>query len=176
MSTALTIRPERPADCARIRHITELAFKGRPYADGDEQDVIDRLRAVGKLDVSLVAEVDGEVIGHIAFSEAVCSDGSSPWFALGPVSVLPEQQNRGVGAALIRQGIEQIEARGALGCILTGNPDYYRRFGFELAPQHVPENEPAEFFMLKKLNAATQRTPISGRFRFHAAFYGEPGA
>ena len=174
MSIELIIRAEQPADRARIRHITELAFKGQPYADGDEQDVIDRLRAVGKLSVSLVAELNGELVGHIAFSEAVCSDGTSPWFALGPVSVLPEQQNRGVGSALIKRGIAEIEARGALGCILTGNPAYYRRFGFELAPEHVPVSEPAEFFMLKKLDSEKlNNQPISGRFSFHAAFYGE---
>ena len=174
MSKALTIRAEQPADCARIRHITEAAFKGRPYADGDEQDVIDSLRAVGKLSISLVAELNGELVGHIAFSEAVCSDGSSPWFALGPVSVLPERQSQGVGSALIHRGIAELEARGALGCILTGNPDYYRRFGFELAPEHVPVKESAEFFMLKKLDLKKlNNQPISGRFSFHAAFYGE---
>ena len=73
MSKALTIRAEQPADCARIRHITEVAFEGRPYADGDEQDVIDRLRAVGKLSISLVAELNGELVGHITFSEPVCN-------------------------------------------------------------------------------------------------------
>ena len=169
MPTAPSIRPETPADHARIRQITELAFAGRPYADGDEQDVIDRLRKVGALVVSLVAEVEGEVVGHVAFSEAAVSDGSSPWFALGPVSVLPQWQDQGIGAALIHAGIEAIATSGALGCILTGNPDYYRRFGFELAPNNVPEVESAEFFMLKPLS----RHLVTGKFTFHDAFYGE---
>ena len=89
-----SIRAETAADQHAIRSVTEAAFRGRPYAGGDEQDVIDRLRAAGVLTLSLVAEIDGEIIGHIAFSPAELSDDSQPWFALGPVSVLPEHQSQ----------------------------------------------------------------------------------
>ena len=166
---ALNIRAESPDDEDLIRQITELAFKGRPYAGGDEQEVIDRLRTAQALTISLVAELDGEIVGQITFSPAHQADGSSPWFALGPVSVLPTHQSHGIGSALINAGLQQIEALGALGCILTGNPDYYQRFGFELAPDNVPVQESPEFFMLKRLKGAAP----DGRFSFHAAFYNE---
>ena len=164
---SILIRPEGTTDTAAIHELTRLAFLGRPYAGGDEQDVIDRLRKVGALTLSLVAEQEGDIVGQITFSPAHNDDGSGPWFALGPVSVLPDQQGAGVGAALINTGLAEISRLGALGCILTGNPAYYTRFGFELAPEHVPHNEMPEFFMLKRL---TDRAP-SGRFEFHRAFY-----
>jgi len=165
----LEIRSERSADVDSIRRVTELAFKGRPYADGDEQDVIDRLRTVAALTLSLVAVRDDTVIGHIAFSPAWQSDSSAPWYTLGPVSVLPGHQGMGVGTELIVKGLSELRALQALGCILTGNPAYYRRFGFEFSNENAPENEPAEFFML---NLFTGVKP-TGRFRFHDAFYGD---
>lgn len=169
MSTIPEIRLEIEDDVAMIRAITELAFRGRPYAGGDEQDVIDRLRAVGALTLSMVAIVDGALVGQITFSPATIDDGSLPWFALGPVSVTPSHQGKGIGASLIEHGLAKIGELGALGCILTGNPDYYRRFGFELSPENVPSNESAEFFMLKLLHG---KKP-DGQFAFHKAFYGE---
>ncbi len=164
----LEIRPEKETDFGSIRRVTELAFCDRPYADGDEQDVIERLRSIEALALSLVAVNDEELVGHIAFSPAELSDGSKPWFALGPVSVLPSRQGEGIGSTLIQQGLAKIASCGALGCILTGNPAYYRRFGFELCPENVPPEESPEYFMLKLFNS---RKP-KGEFRFHHAFYG----
>ncbi len=69
---------------------------------------------------------------------------------------------------MIERGLSELRQLGALGCILTGDPEYYRRFGFELSPQHAPENEPQEFFMLKLF---TEKKPM-GMVRFHEAFYG----
>ncbi len=165
----IKLRQENSTDHEVIRDLTELAFRDMAFADGDEQDVIDRLRLCGALSLSMIAEVDGKVVGHIAFSPATLTDGSSPWFALGPVSVLPSLQRQGVGSALIEAGLAHIQDTGALGCILTGNPLYYRRFGFELAPQNVPANESEKYFMLKFLRV----TQPAGSFGFHAAFYGE---
>ena len=125
------IRSEKVSDFEVIHAITEIAFREMPYADGDEQDVVDRLRAANALTCSLVAVVAKEVVGHIAFSPAIAGDNSHPWFALGPVSVLPGFQRRGIGSTLIVDGLAKIEDIGALGCILTGNPEYYRKFGFE---------------------------------------------
>ena len=161
------IREERPEDHAAIHAITEIAFRDMPFAGGDEQDVIDRLRISGALSLSLVAVIDQEIVGHVAFSIATIADNTQPWFALGPVSVTPERQRQRIGSALIESGLAEIQARGAHGCILTGNPDYYRRFGFELAPQNVPSNESAEFFMLKRFTP----TAATGAFSFHHAFY-----
>ena len=165
------IRVEEPADIPHIRTVTEDAFRDRPYADGDEQDVIDRLRADSALSLSLVATLAGKPIAHVAFSPAHNTDGSKPWYALGPVSVTPELQSEGIGAAIIEAGLARIRSWGARGCILTGNPVYYRRFGFELAPENTPEAESAEYFMLKCFD---QPAP-SGLFQFHRAFYGSDG-
>ena len=166
---SLEIRGESNSDHARIRTVTETAFRDMPYADGDEQYVIDRLRSAGALTLSLVALSDQEVVGHIAFSPARASDSTHPWFALGPVSVLPTHQRQAIGSALIERGLSEILDLGALGCILTGDPEYYRRFGFVLSPQNVPENEPEEFFMVKPFTAFTP----TGAFQFHEAFYGD---
>ena len=163
----IKIRPEIEEDWGSIRQITESAFLDMPYAAGDEQDLIEKLRIVGVLSLSLVAVYEGEVVGQITFSPAMLSGGASPWFALGPVSVVPDRQGQGIGSKLIEEGLSKIGDLGALGCILTGNPAYYRRFGFELAALNCPENEPEEYFMLKILG---NRRP-EGKFAFHEAFY-----
>jgi putative acetyltransferase len=162
------IRPERSDDAGTIRRVTYEAFKSMPFADGDEHELVGALRDSGALDVSLVADLDGQIIGHIAISPAISGDGSTGWYALGPVSVLPEHQRRGVGSALITEAMLQLEAYGARGCILTGDPNYYTRFGFERTPESAPAEEPAEYFMIKIISAGVPQ----GRFRFHEAFHG----
>lgn len=164
----IAIREEISADASSIGTLTELAFRGRPYAGGDEQDVIERLRATDALTLSLVAVDNSELVGQVTFSPAKLSDGSGPWFALGPVSIVPQRQGEGIGSSLINLGLERIAALGALGCILTGNPVYYTKFGFELSPKHTPDNEPEAFFMLKLLQ---QELQPKGQFAFDQAFY-----
>lgn len=164
---AITVRDELVSDRAAICSITQAAFEGKPYASGDEQDVVDRLRNAGALSLSLVA-VDGEeMLGQASFSPAVNEDGSSPWFALGPISVSPGRQAEGIGGILIREGFARLQAMNALGCILTGDPNYYQRFGFKVTPEFCAINEPAEYFQLKLF---ADQLP-SGRFSFHSAFY-----
>jgi len=163
----ITIRPESEPDHAAIWNLTKSAFKGKPYAGGDEQDLIDSLRACGALSVSLVALEDTEIVGQITFSPASISSGQGEWYALGPVSVAPERQGEGIGKMLIEAGIRIIAERGAWGCILTGDPGYYTRRGFELAEQHCPDNEPKEYFMLRLIGETKPR----GRFAFHKTFY-----
>ncbi len=167
MSAQPILRPERPGDEAAIAELTELAFRGRDYAGGDEQDVIDRLRARGGLVLSLVAELEGEIVGQVTFSRATVADGSSPWFALGPVSVTPDKQGIGIGGQLINSGLAEMQALGGHGCILTGNPVYYRRVGFELAPANSAVDEPAEFFQLKLFGGKAPE----GAFAFDRSFY-----
>ncbi|MDJ0785998.1 MAG: N-acetyltransferase [Myxococcota bacterium] len=169
MTQPVEIRPEQAGDERPIHDLTEAAFRGMPYADGDEQEVVDRLRSAGALQLSLVAVQEGEVVGHVAFSPAE-GGGPGSWLALGPVSVRPDLQRAGIGSALIERGLAEIRKQGALGCILTGNPAYYRRFGFEVTPQHAPANEPSEFFMLRCFGNARP----TGAFAFHPAFYGDP--
>ena len=162
----LRIRPEVEADARAIREITFVAFEHMPFAEGDEHELIDTLRAESRLHLSLVAELEGQVVGHIAFSCATASDHSSNWFALGPVSVLPALQKKGIGSALIEAGLAKLASEDAAGCILTGDPDYYTRFGFVLAPELAPPGEPIEFFQVKLING----TLPSGTIHFDPAF------
>ena len=163
------VRAEDSADIAAIRSVTERAFRDMPYAGGDEQDVIDRLRSAGALPVSLVAVVGDEVVGHVAFSPAKSTDSTQPWFTLGPVAVHPDCQLQGIGSALIERGLADIARLGALGCIVVGNPDYYERFGFEPAPQQSPQKDYADFFMIKCFSVVRP----AGAIDFHDAFYGD---
>ena len=144
--SAFAIRPERAGDEQVIHDLTEAAFRDMPFSDGDEQDLVDRLRADGDLTLSLVAEDANRIVGHIAFSPVTISDGSSDWYGLGPVSVLPELQRGGIGGKLIQRGIADMRAIGARGIVLLGSTDYYPRFGFEHDPQLVYPGPPAEYF------------------------------
>ncbi|MDR1190020.1 MAG: N-acetyltransferase [Bifidobacteriaceae bacterium] len=129
--TDLTIRDEAPDDIEMIATVTEAAFRdsGLP-GDRTEQYVVAALREARALTISLVAEEAGRMVGHIAFSPAVISDGATGWYTLGPVSVLPERQRQGIGSTLIHQGLGRLKAIGAKGSVLVGHPDYYPRFGF----------------------------------------------
>ena len=125
-----SIRPETKEDVPIISALTVAAFATLEVSDQTEQYVIDALRAAGALTLSLVAELDNRVVGHIAFSPVEMSDGTPGWYGLGPVSVLPEYQRRGIGKALIVEGLSRLQNMGARGCCLVGHPGYYSKFGF----------------------------------------------
>ena len=144
----IEIRPECAEDYAAIHDLTERAFAPMPYAGGDEQFLIDALRKADALALSLVAIQDQTLVGHVAFSPAFPADGSTGWYTLGPVSVEPDLQRHGIGSQLIETGLSELRARGAGGCILVGNPDYYGRFGFDRCPKQAPAGDHAEFFQL----------------------------
>ena len=118
--------------------------------------------------MSLVAESEGVIVGQVAFSPAHTPESALGWYALGPLAVLPAHRRAGIGSALVYAGLEAITELGARGCILTGNPSYYARFGFKLSPANAPSNEPSEFFMVKLLHGQLPVGPI----RFHEAFGG----
>jgi len=162
----ITIRPERAGDEDAIRSVTEEAFAGRPHSDGSEPAIIDRLRADGDLALSLVAEEDGRIIGHIAFSRVTISDGAGEWYGLGPVSVLPEKQGRQVGAQVIQHGLRELASRGARCVVLLGDPAYYRRFGFEHDAALTYPGPPPEYF--QRLVLAGE--PPAGVVRYAKAF------
>ncbi len=168
MTSKAVIRPERSGDFEAITELITSAFSGMPYADGDEGELVEALRAQNALSVSLVAELEGAIAGQIVFSPARASGGAPGWYALGPVAVLPAHQGAGLGSILVRAGLEAVSELGAMGCILTGNPAFYSRFGFEPAPESAPSGEPAEFFMVKLLGG---QLPL-GAIHFHEAFGG----
>ena len=101
----VVIRSETDADVSAIAEVTVAAFKTLEISNHTEQFIIASLRAAEALTVSLVAEVDGRVIGHIAFSRVTISDGTQNLYGLGPVSVLPAYKRQGIGKALIREGL-----------------------------------------------------------------------
>lgn len=162
----ITIRPECAEDHAAIYSITKRAFAPMPYAGGDEQDLINKLREAGALALSLVAEKDGVVVGQISFSPAFAADGSPGWYALGPVSVEPDLKHQGIGGQLIHAGIAWLNEQDAAGCVLVGNPAYYSRFGFRLFPELAPEGEHAEYFQILPLKVTEPDLVVS----FHPAF------
>ena len=142
MNPKIVIRNETDADVGTITEVTIAAFKTLEISNHTEQFIIEALRAAKALTLSLVAELDGRVIGHIAFSPVIISDGTRNWYGLGPVSVLPEYQRKGIGKALIQEGVSRLKDLNAQGCCLVGHPDYYRKFGFKNLPGLVHPGVP----------------------------------
>jgi putative acetyltransferase len=142
------IRDEKSTDYDAISEVTIAAFEKMEISDHTEQFIIEALRSAKALSISLVAEVDGSVVGHIAFSPVTMSDGMKDWYGLGPVSVHPDLQRKGIGKALIRKGLSRLKGLKAKGCCLVGHPHYYRQFGFENVEGLVFEGVPSEVFFV----------------------------
>ena len=166
MRSGLVVRSETEADVGTIADVTKAAFSTLPISDHTEQFIIAALRASSALPISLVAEMDGRVVGHIAFSPVVMSDGSAGWYGLGPVSVLPEYQRQGIGGALIREGLSRLKGLGAEGCCLVGHPGYYTRFGFQNTRGLVLQGVPEDVFFAVSFDG---RIP-QGTVEFHEGF------
>src|SRR3990170_4453207 len=166
MNPKVVIRCETDADIDAIRDVTVSAFKTLEISSHTEQFIIEALRAANALTVSLVAEMDGRVIGHIAFSPVTISDGTPNWYGLGPVSVLPEYQRQGIGKALIKEGLSRLKDINAQGCCLVGHPDYYRKFGFTNIPELVHEGVPPEVFFALSFDGHIPQ----GTVTFHEGF------
>jgi putative acetyltransferase len=140
----MIIRNERNSDIGAISEVTIAAFQDHPISNQTEQFIVTALRDAKALTISLVAEVEGQVVGHIAFSPVTISDGSQNWHGLGPVSVLPEFQQQGIGKSLVREGLALLKALGSQGCVLVGDPNYYQRFGFRNISEFFHEGVPPE--------------------------------
>jgi putative acetyltransferase len=162
----IVIRQETAADISAIAEITAAAFKTLAISNQTEQFIVAALRAAKALIVSLVAELNGRVVGHVAFSRVTISDGTQNWYGLGPVSVLPEYQRQGIGKALIRQGLSILKGLNAGGCCLVGDPEYYKRFGFRNIHGLIHEGVPQEVFLALPLD----RHVPQGIVVFHDGF------
>ena len=125
------IRPERPEDSFQIRHVNELAF-GRPA----EADLVDKLRRACGDALSLVAEDDGAIVGHILFTPVVVEGQPALGMGLAPMAVRPGHQRQGIGSQLVRRGLDSLRERGCPFVVVVGHPEYYPRFGFEPASKH----------------------------------------
>jgi putative acetyltransferase len=162
----ILIRNETSADINAIAEVTVAAFKTLAISNHTEQFIIAALRASNALTVSLVAELETRVVGHIAFSPVTISDGHPDWYSLGPLSVLPEYQRRGIGKTLTQEGLSRLKGLNAHGCCLVGHPEYYRQFGFSSIPGLVHEGVPPEVFFAMSLNGHAPQ----GTVEFHEGF------
>lgn len=163
----VTIRTETPADHTTIREILIAAFADHPYSHQTEHLIVEGLRADGALTVSLVAELNGTVVGQIAFSPVEIDGNDYGWLALGPVSVAPAFQRRGIGRSLVTEGLRTVRDLGAQGCVLVGDPAFYRRFGFENRPVLQMEGVPSEFVMCLPMGDTVPEGGVTHHPAFH---------
>ena len=167
--TEILIRDETPDDVEAVRRVNDAAF-GR---DGEGR-LVDELRRQGAAVISLVAELDGQIVGHILFSPVTIDGALRPEGILGlaPMAVLPEHQRHGIGGRLIRTGLDRCREVGAALVVVLGHPVYYPRFGFVPAPPLGVTCEypvPDEVFMVQELEPGA----LDGRrglMRYHPAF------
>jgi len=165
----VVIREESPADLLAVRRVNELAF-GR----AGEANLVDVLRAVAEPVISLVAIRDGEVVGHLFFSPVTLETGlagADTYLGLGPLAVLPECQNLGIGSQLVREGLQACRRQGAAAVVVLGHPEYYPRFGFVPASRYALRCEypvPDDVFMAIELKPGALSRP--GLVKYHSAF------
>lgn len=164
----MQIRPETSADLAAITKINQAAF-GRT----GEADLVTALRQATTT-ISLVAELDGQIIGHILFSPVQYDQAPSDHkiWGLGPLAVLPSYQRTGIGAALVKAGLETCRQAAILALVVLGDPTYYQRFGFRPAANwhlrcHYPV--PANVFMAMEL-VDEALAGLAGSISYHPAF------
>jgi putative acetyltransferase len=161
----MLLRPETAADVPAIRSLIDEAFSDAPHSSGTEAEIVDRLRADGALTLSLLA-VEAEILlGHVAFSP-VTIGGQAGWLGLGPLAVRSDRRGRGIGARLVRAGLEQLERQGAEGCVLLGDPAYYGRFGFAADPAIMLAGVPQQYVQLLRFTGRQPR----GEILYHPAF------
>ena len=162
----IIIRDEEPRDFETIKTILLQAFEGHPHSDQTEYRLVELLREQNAMTVAFVAEKNGMVVGHIAFSPVTIDGKEMSWFALGPVAVRPDLQKQGIGSQLIHAGLEALKQKNASGCLLVGYPEYYNRFGFLSQEKIVYEKVPNEYLLVLPFN---NEIP-SGIVYFHSAF------
>lgn len=164
------IRPENPTDQTAISEINELAF-GRP----NEAQLVEALRATAAFTLSLVAEQDNQLVGHILFTPLTIVDEAGAIhtaLGLGPLAVLPVYQNQGIGGQLVRQGLAECRQAGHGLVIVLGHRTYYPRFGFVAAANHhitYSSPLPDGVFMLAELQPGACQG-IRGVVHYHHAF------
>jgi len=166
MTLRFIIRDEIPEDIDAITDVTISAFENMEISQQTEHFIISALREASALTLSLVAEIDGLVVGHIAFSPVSISDGTEEWHGLGPVSVRPDLQRQGIGKALIWEGLARLRTSDAKGCCLVGHTGYYERFGFENIASLIHEGVPQEVFFAQSFDGDFPE----GSVTFHEAF------
>ena len=163
---SINLRLEKPSDIQSIHEITIAAFLDAPHTDHTEQFIVKALRDSGELTISLVAEDSAQIVGHVALSPVTISDGSTDWYGLGPISVRPNEQGKGIGSKLMHSALAELKCLKANGCVLLGDPSYYHRFGFEPLDGLVFPDVPPEYFQALLL----QGTHPKGTVTYHESF------
>jgi len=162
----MNVRFEQPGDIEKIRKVNLQAFETCA-----EANLVDALRNTDVELISLVAEENGTVIGHILFSPVILGGGLRV-MGLAPMAVLPDWQSKGVGAKLIKAGLQACEVAGYDAVVVLGHADYYPRFGFTPAVNFDIKSEydvPPEVFMVKELRAGALKD-ATGTVKYHPAF------
>ena len=166
----MLIRHETLAHIDAIEKLIYRAFLNHPHhAEGakpTEHLIVAGLRDAGALTLSQVAEIDGEIVGHIAISPITINGENKNWYGLAPVSVTPNMQGKGIGTALIKNAMQIMQEKGAEGMVLLGEPEYYTRFGFKADSRLTLDGIPPEYFMC---HSFTGNIP-SGTVQYHSAF------
>jgi putative acetyltransferase len=163
----LIIRAEATADHAAIRHVNEAAFGG-----SEEADLVEALRKAGGVLLSVVAESESRIVGHILFSRMWIETPTGPIdaVALAPMAVLPEHQRKQIGGRLIRYGLDALRGLGERIVIVVGHPAYYPRFGFSSARASSLESPfPRDAFMALELTPGSLDR-VQGRVKYPDAF------
>lgn len=164
----MTIRDEEPRDYDAVRAVNEAAFE-----TSAEADLVEALREQAEPRLSLVAEIDGAVVGHILFSPVTAeATGDALLLGLAPMAVTPDRQKQGVGSTLVNAGLGRCKDLGAAGVVVLGHVDYYPRFGFAPASRFGIRSEyevPDEVFMALEL-VECGLGDVSGLVRYHPAF------
>ena len=166
LNMPILIRPETPADNTVIERLTAAAFQDAPHTSHTEQFIVNALRRAGQLSVSLVAQDDNEIVGHVAISPVSLGGGTTAWYGLGPISVSPERQGQGIGTQLMQSALAELRRLGGVGCVVLGDPAYYGRFGFVVQPGLVLSGVPAEYFQAILFSG---NWPV-GTVSYHGAF------
>jgi len=147
----IEIRNEEPTDRDIVRHLNLTAFD-----NGPEAAVVDKLRTSCKGYLAFVAVEDGTVVGHILFTPVTVDGSNVVGMGLAPMAVLPSHQRKGIGSQLVRHGLEHLRQSGCPFVIVLGHPEYYPRFGFEVASRYRLrcqwEGVPDEAFMVAVLD------------------------
>lgn len=162
----ILIRDEQPDDIDTIDRLTEAAFANQPYSSHTEQFIVRALRQAGALTLSLVAVRGEEILGHVAVSPVQLSNGEANWHGLGPISVRPDHQRRGIGSMLMQSAIQRLKGTGSAGCVLLGEPAYYARFGFKVHPGLELPGVPAQYFQALPFGNRVPQASVS----YHGAF------
>ena len=164
----MKIRFEEATDAGGIRTVIREAFAQAGHSSNTEPSIVDKLRESGALTVSLVAAEGARIIGHVAVSPVVAPEATGTWFGLGPVSVHPDCQGRGVGSALIKNALDHLRRSGASGCVVLGEPEYYRRFGFQHNPSVSYRDVPPPYFQVLSFGPDQPTGPVDYDAAFEA--------